>query len=89
MIMETKISLFNVLSFVQNQKSVTPAVLREKFQVFAGNPQRNRDLDFLFRCKLLAWKVIDKEKEASAKVLVLAERAIRFLALPQQVSPAS
>ena len=87
--METRISLFNVLSFVQKQESVTPAVLREKFQVFAGNPQRNRDLDFLFRCKLLAWKVIDKEKEASVKVLILAERAIRFLALPQQVSPAS
>lgn len=87
--METRISLFNVLSFVQNQKSVTPAVLKEKFQVFAGNPQRNRDLDFLFRCRLLAWKVIDKEKTASAKVLVLAERAIRFLGQPRQISPAS
>lgn len=87
--METRISLFNVLSFVQNQKSVTPAVLKEKFQVFAGNPQRNRDLNFLFRCKLLAWKVIDKEKVASEKVLVLAERAIRFLRQPRQISPAS
>ncbi len=79
MIMKTKISLFSVLSFVQKQKSVTADELKENFQVFIGNPQRNRDLSFLFRCRLLNWMVIDHECGEARKRIVLAERAERYL----------